>query len=354
MAKTLAGLVVLTGLLVAATGRGGAEPPGLKVAETISISRTVGGEPPVQFNFACSYVISLNMKLPRADQVRKTLVETLARTGLRDHLLFNPFTPDRAPELVEVMIGSKVPVEAVRVVLREVSRVPDLKLALSVLKEDDVFGNTQRVYIGGLVPSGRRPATPEQLKALLAPDLTHQELLGLLEKAEGPAPAQAADVKPVPLKISLRSGGADEDLKAFREALARVPGITFKADEIRFSDIKREETVFTSPFTIEITDLAKTDIGAVAKAVAAANTAKKERSPPVLYLVIRYKPDSASNEQLRAALARVKGVRADQSWAGDANLWVQVDGSGQGKLIEITRALHAAKIPIRDPITDRP
>jgi DNA-binding Lrp family transcriptional regulator len=110
--------------------------------------------------------------------------------------------------------------------------------------------------------------------------------------------------------------------------------------------------LFTTSFLIELTDRSKTDIGAIAKAVASANTSKKDRSPPALYLVIRYRPDSANNEQLRAALGKVKGVQADKSWAGDQNLWLSVDGSGQGKLAEILRALHEAGIPIRDPILD--
>jgi hypothetical protein len=86
--------------------------------------------------------------------------------------------------------------------------------------------------------------------------------------------------------------------------------------------------------------------------VAAANTSRKDRSPSAFYLIVRYRPDSTNDKQLRAALAKVKGVVADKSWAGDSNLWVSVDGSGQGKLAEITRALHEARIPIRDPILD--
>jgi hypothetical protein len=170
--------------------------------------------------------------------------------------------------------------------------------------------------------------------------------------ADQPKPAGAADATPARPTIAVLTGGAREDLKVLRETLSKVPGIKFKADEIQFADFGREEGLFTGFFTIDITDLAKTDIGAIARDVAAANTSKKERTPPALYLVFRYRPDSVKNEQLRMALARVKGVQADKSWAGDSNLWVRVDGSGQGKLADITRALHAARIKFRDPITD--
>lgn len=158
--------------------------------------------------------------------------------------------------------------------------------------------------------------------------------------------------KSAKLTLAVLCGAAEEDLKVLRETLTKVPGIKFNADEIRFADWGRDGGKFTSFFAIEMTDRAKTDIGSIAKAVAAMNTSNKDRPTPTLYAIIRYRPDSTNNANLRAALAKVKGVRADKSWAGDQNLWVNVDGSGQGKLAEITRALHDARIPIRDPILD--
>ena len=137
-----------------------------------------------------------------------------------------------------------------------------------------------------------------------------------------------------------------------RETLAKVPGVKFKADDVKFADFGRDGGKFTQFLTIEMTDLTKTDIGAIAKAVAAANTSKKDRTTPGVFVILRYKPDSVNNEQLRAALAKVKGVQSDKSWAGDANLWISLDGSGQAKLGEITRALHAAGVKFRDPILD--
>lgn len=162
---------------------------------------------------------------------------------------------------------------------------------------------------------------------------------------------KTADARPAKPKLALFAGGTDEDLKVLKETLGKVPGVKFKADEIRFGDFRRDGGVFTSFFTIEIADLAKTDVGAIAKAVTAANTSNKERTPPAMFVVIRYKPDSTKNEPFRAALARVKGVQPEKSWVGDSNLWVSVDGSGQSKLAEITRALHGAEIKIVDPIT---
>jgi hypothetical protein len=165
-------------------------------------------------------------------------------------------------------------------------------------------------------------------------------------------PLRADDAaRPAKPKAAIFAGGTNEDLKMIREALGKIPGIKVKADEIQFGDFRRDGGVFTSFFTIEIADLGKTDVGAIAKAVSAANTSKKERTPPAMFVVIRYKPDSTKNEPFRAALAKVKGVQPEKSWVGDSNLWVSIDGSGQSKLAEITRALHGAEIKIVDPIT---
>ena len=186
---------------------------------------------------------------------------------------------------------------------------------------------------------------------MLSPKLTVVSLLFMqsVPAQDGVKGAEARSARPT---IALLSGGAENDLNVLRETLQKLPGIKFKADEMKYADFGRDGGMFTSFFQIEMSDRSKTDIGAVGKAVAAANTSKKERTPPALWLIIRYRPDSTNNEKLRAALAKVKGVQADKSWAGDRNLWVHVDGSGQGKLAEITRALHDARIPIRDPILD--
>jgi hypothetical protein len=130
----------------------------------------------------------------------------------------------------------------------------------------------------------------------------------------------AGDAKPAKAKVSLVGGGGEGDLKAFRAALGKIPGVTLKADDIQASDIRRDDMLFTKPFAIALADAAKTDIGAVAKAVAAADTPSKDRVPPALYLVIGYQAGGANNEQLRSTLDNVKGVEARNSFVGDVNL----------------------------------
>ena len=164
--------------------------------------------------------------------------------------------------------------------------------------------------------------------------------------------ADADDPKPARPTVAVLVGGADGDLKVLRDTLEKVPGLTFKADDLKFADFGRDGGLFTGFLPVEIADLGKADVGALAKTVAAAETSKKDKCPPALFVILRYRPDSVKTEQLRTILAKVPGVRAEKSWAGDANLWVGVDDSGRARLAEITRALHGAGIKFRDPITD--
>jgi hypothetical protein len=166
--------------------------------------------------------------------------------------------------------------------------------------------------------------------------------------ADEPKPGATADAKPVKVVVSLVGGGGDEDLKAFRKALGEVSGLKFKAEDVRSSDIRREEMLFTKPFSLELAEISKTDVGTVAKAIASAETPSKDRVSPSMYLVIAYLPGGTDNEQLREILGGVKGVDAKESWVGDINLWVKLDKSGQGKFADIIKALKDGGVAIKD------
>ena len=171
--------------------------------------------------------------------------------------------------------------------------------------------------------------------------------LTLVVSAVGPAFVQEADSKKAKVVVSLFSGGGDDDVKELRSVLSKIPSIKVKPEAIAVSDIRREDKVFTKFLPLEMTDTSKTDIGAIAKAVASAATPSKDRVPPGLYLVIGYEAGGASNEQLRSTLENVKGVEAKHSFVGDINLWVSVDASGQAKIGEITKALTDVGIPLK-------
>src|SRR5262249_14787988 len=154
------------------------EGPELKSADKVELTRGDNKELEFQFNFGRTYVVALNMKLPQSDVIKKALLDMLGKKQeFRDTILFHPFAPDKVPDLVEVTIGRKVPREAVQGILTTLNGVPGLKLVLSIMVDDGSFGDTQRVYIGSLTASGKKPIAAEKLKALLNPKLTHRELL---------------------------------------------------------------------------------------------------------------------------------------------------------------------------------
>lgn len=169
-------------------------------------------------------------------------------------------------------------------------------------------------------------------------------VLLVVDAAQGKAGAVRAKVN-----VAVLTGGVDADLKVLQKTLASFAAVKLDANELKFGDFKRDGGLFVAPTLFEFTDLARTDVGAVAKAIADSKLSKNDGG---LYLFMRYRPQSIDTQKLRAALAKVKGVQADKSWAGDANIWVHVDGSGLGKLADITRAMHDAGAKFRDPITD--
>jgi hypothetical protein len=122
--------------------------------------------------------------------------------------------------------------------------------------------------------------------------------------ADDPKPARPA--RPT---IALLVGGADGDLKVLRETLEKVPGLTFKVDDLKFADFGRDDALFTGFLLVEIADPGKAGVGAIAKTVAAADTSKKEKRPPAMFVILRYRPDSVKTNQLRTILARVPASR---------------------------------------------
>jgi hypothetical protein len=87
-------------------------------------------------------------------------------------------------------------------------------------------------------------------------------------------------------------------------------------------------------------DTAKSDVGDVAKAVAASNTPHKGKVEPQAALVVPLKKVSKDDtEKVRKALADVKGVAAKASSAGEGEVIVELDNQGGARLAEITKAL---------------
>src|SRR5262245_46758585 len=154
--------------------------------------------------------------------------------------------------------------------------------------------------------------------------------------------------KQAKIVVSLISGGGDDDLKELRSVMARIPAIKCKTEAIELSGNRRDDKALTKFVPITLTDTSKTDVGAIAKAVASAATPSKDRVAPGLYLLIGFDAGGANDQQLRGCLENVKGVDAKHSFAGDVNLWVNVDASGQAKFSEITKAIKDVGIPVKD------
>ncbi len=116
-----------------------------------------------------------------SEAIRARFLKKMAETRqFREEILFHPFTPSKDVAAVEISVGSKFPVAAAQAAIEEVCGVPDLKVTLTVMSDDEGFGNTQRMYIGGLVQRSKTPVTSERLKAILNPSLTRRQFLALL------------------------------------------------------------------------------------------------------------------------------------------------------------------------------
>jgi copper chaperone CopZ len=158
-----------------------------------------------------------------------------------------------------------------------------------------------------------------------------------------------------PARVNVRLGGVvcEECAKSLRAALGKVPGIRFTATEIRPGE---EPKHFTDPILIEIADTDKTDLGALAKAVAEARTPHQDKHPPSLNLTLFGVVDEPAVSALRTALVNVPGVDANGPGGiggilQDDTFWVRLHGSGEATLAEIRRALEAGGI--RHPL-ERP
>jgi hypothetical protein len=152
--------------------------PDLTEVETIMVTRTDGQLLPFRFNSGRPFVVSINSGVPGARAARGAFVSILARNRLLDKVVFEWFGP-KTPETLEIEIGSKVPVEMAQAAVRLFCRRVDMPVVISVDTEDGVFGNTQRIYIGGLVASGKPPTNRDRIDALLREGISQEDFLAI-------------------------------------------------------------------------------------------------------------------------------------------------------------------------------
>jgi hypothetical protein len=146
----------------------------LTEVEMIASTRTPGQPLAFRFNSDRLFVVSINSGVPGARAARDTFAGILARNRLLDKVVFEWFGP-KTPEAVEIKIGSKVPVEVALAAVRVFSRREDMPVVISVETQDGQLGNTQRVYIGGLVASGKPPTSRDRIDALLREGISQED-----------------------------------------------------------------------------------------------------------------------------------------------------------------------------------
>jgi hypothetical protein len=144
--------------------------------EVEQITRTSGGDSnlPRRFNFGRPFVVSLNSGIPEVKAIRKELVGILNQSRILEQVVFEWFGPSKV-ESIQIGIGNRVPVGLAQSVLRVFSRQKGIPIILDIADTDGDFGDTQRVYVGGLVKSRTKPLSKERLEALLKDGIEQRE-----------------------------------------------------------------------------------------------------------------------------------------------------------------------------------
>jgi copper chaperone CopZ len=143
--------------------------------------------------------------------------------------------------------------------------------------------------------------------------------------------AVAANVRAESVTLKLDGVKCDQCAEEIIGAIEKVPSAKLK-----------EKPSQKKPLAVLEIDLAKADVGAVAKAVAAAETPHKSEEAPGAYLVLSAPGLTAANaKKVGDALKGVKGVTPALTLA-DAKkkeITVRLKDDGDAKLADITKAL---------------
>ena len=168
-------ILFVTALMQAA----GSQAQEVKEADTVEVRETGDRLFRFLFNYDRSFVVSINRALPNSSALRAGLVAELVRTQQIGNVVFGWFG-NAKPETLEVKLGSKVPVAVSQAAIRAASLPTDLPLIVSVMAQDGLLSDTQRIYIGALVKSGKPPMTRQKLDLLLSDQISHEKFLKAL------------------------------------------------------------------------------------------------------------------------------------------------------------------------------
>jgi copper chaperone CopZ len=143
--------------------------------------------------------------------------------------------------------------------------------------------------------------------------------------------ASTALAEPVKFKVSgvLCPGCAG----AVTNAVVTLPAVKIKEDPSK-----------AKPILVLDIDTKKSDVGDVAKAIAAAETPHKDTEAPGATLIIEVKALTDANaKKVGDALSKVKGVdaKASKGVVAEKAIYVKLSDEGGAKLAEIKKALES-------------
>jgi len=143
--------------------------------------------------------------------------------------------------------------------------------------------------------------------------------------------ALAAVARAENIKLSLKGVKCEQCASEIITAIEKVKG----------AKVKDEPTKFKPTATVTL-DTKQSDVGAIAKSVAAAETPHKEVEAPATALIVDAPGLTAANaKDVAKALGSVKGVDAKKSETDPKKkeITVALTDSGEAKLAEIQKAL---------------
>ena len=150
-------------------------------------------------------------------------------------------------------------------------------------------------------------------------------------------------------QVTVRFGGAhcDDCVPILRQAVAKAKDFKLDPAAIKPGEARR----FFSPLVpLTLLDADKSNLGALAKIVAAAPTPHRQEHPPRLYLTLFGEVDEPAVIALRASLRDVPGTSPDApgsigGFPNEGTFWVRLDGDGQANLDDIRRGLKEGMAP---------
>ena len=108
-------------------------------------------------------------------------------------MVFDWIRAGETPTELEIQIGANIPVDFSQAVIKACSENARIPLVLSIMSNDDYFGNTRRIYIGSHVSSGKGAIPEDKLIAVLKQGLTPREFAQLIASVPARQPRRSKD-----------------------------------------------------------------------------------------------------------------------------------------------------------------